>query len=117
VNSKVDPKLSLQRDGSAVTVTGPIKRWDADEDRARFTVVIAQLQSDGSIVVARGLSNEYERGADSWEAIAHVEGAGRFSEDTAKAWALASIVQGDGYKLYPWWVSTSLSASVTAAAS
>ena len=67
MHSKVDDNLILSPDGREVAVSGPITKWDDDEQRATFTVVIAQLGEDGDIVLARGHSQKtYENGAAKW---------------------------------------------------
>ena len=119
MHSKVDDNLRLSADGREVAVSGPITKWDDDEQSATFTVVIAQLDESGDIVLARGRSREtYERGAKTWEATAHVtrEGA-RLTAGEAQAWALASIAETSGkFELYPWSLETHLVGDVVGAA-
>jgi hypothetical protein len=119
MHSKVDDNLSLCTDGREVAVSGPITDWGEYEERATFTVVIAQLDADGDVVLARGRSHQtYENGAAKWVATAHVTKPGaRLTAGAAEAWALASIEKsGGGHKLYPWSLETHLVGDVVVAA-
>jgi len=119
MHSKVDDNLILSPDGREVAVSGPITKWDDDEQRATFTVVIAQLGEDGDIVLARGHSQKtYENGAAKWEASARVIKPGaRLTAGEAQAWALASIEESrGGFELYPWSLETRLVSDVVTAA-
>ncbi len=118
MHSKVDDNLILSSDGREVAVSGPITKWDGDEKRATFTVVIAQLGEDGDIVLARGRSQTtYENGAGRWEATARVTKPGiRLASGEAQAWALASIEESEGgFELYPWSLETHLVGDVVVA--
>jgi hypothetical protein len=111
LGSRVKAKLTVSDDGRVVAVTGPITKWEGDEESATFTVVIAQVDGDGDIILARGESEyTYRKGAKRWEATARVNGrGGRLKRGMAQAWALASITKSDGeFELYPWSVKTSL---------
>lgn len=119
MHSKVDDNLILSPDGREVAVSGPITKWDDDEKRATFTVVIAQLGEDGDVVLARGHSQKtYENGAAKWQATARVTKPGaQLTSGEAQAWALASIEEsGGGYELYPWSLETHLVSDVVTAA-
>jgi hypothetical protein len=119
MHSKVDDNLVLSRDGLEVAVSGPISKWDDDEASATFTVVIAQIDENGDIVLARGRSHEaYQNGAGIWWAKAHVSKPGaRLSQGPAQAWALASIAETNGeYELYPWSLETHLVGDAVVAA-
>ena len=105
MHSRVDDNLVLSTDGREVAVSGPISQWNSDEKSATFTVVIAQVDNDGEIVLARGASHTtYENGAKTWKATARVSKPGaRLSDGPAQAWALASIAETSGeFELYPW---------------
>lgn len=118
MHSKVDDNLVLSSDGREVAVSGPISQWDSDEKSATFTVVIAQVDDDGEIVLARGASHTtYENGAKTWKATARVSKPGaRLSDGPAQAWALASIAEtGGGFELYPWSLETHLVGDVVVA--
>ena len=111
MGSRVKAKLRLSDDGREVVVSGPITEWDGDEESATFTVVIAQVDDSGDIVLARGESEyTYRRGAKTWKATARVNGrSGRLTRGLAEAWALASITKPNGtFELYPWSVQTRL---------
>ena len=56
MHSKVDDNLILSSDGREVAVSGPITKWDVGEESATFAVVIAQVDANGDIVLARGRS-------------------------------------------------------------
>ena len=119
MHSKVDNSLVLSTDGRTVAVSGPITKWDGDERSTTFTVVIAQIDDAGEIVLARGRSHEaYENGARSWRAAARVSKPGaRLSHGPAQAWALASIsTDGGEFELYPWSLETHLVADAVMAA-
>jgi hypothetical protein len=118
MHSKVDDNLRLSADGREVAVSGPITDWEDDELSATFTVVIAQLDEDGDIVLARGRSREtYRNGARKWEATAEVTRNGaRLTAGEAQAWALASIAETSGkFELYPWSLETHLVRDVVVA--
>jgi hypothetical protein len=112
--SRVDANLVLRPNGRVVEVTGPITQWDADETSATFAVVIAQLQADGTIVLAHGSSvNTYHSGDGAWSAHAHVVGPAGLAAGHAQAFAYASVLNDDGeYEPYPWWVETRLGSAV-----
>jgi hypothetical protein len=119
MHSKVNDNLRLSADGREVAVSGPITEWDDDEQSATFTVVIAQIDENGDIVLARGRSREtYRNGAKTWEATAKViQNDARLTTGEARAWALASITETSGkYELYPWSVETHLGSEVVVAA-
>ena len=119
MHSKVAHSLVLSTDGRTVAVSGPITKWDNDERSATFTVVIAQIDAGGEIVLARGRSHEvYENGARRWYATALVSKPGaRLSHGSAQAWALASIsTDGGEFELYPWSLETHLVADAVMAA-
>ena len=119
MHSRIDARLVLSTDGREVAVSGPITQWDDDEKSATFAVVIAQLDENGEIVLARGKSHEtYENGARAWNATAHVNGSGgRLSQGAAQAWALGSIAETNGkFELYPWSLETHLVSNVVIAA-
>jgi hypothetical protein len=119
MHSKVNDNLRLSADGREVAVSGPITEWDDDEQSATFTVVIAQIDENGDIVLARGRSREtYRNGAKKWEATAKViQNDARLTAGEARAWALASITETSGnYELYPWSVETHLVSDVVVVA-
>jgi hypothetical protein len=119
MHSKVDDNLILSSDGREVAVSGPITKWDDGEESATFAVVIAQVDANGDIVLARGRSRgTYRNGATTWEATAKVTQNGdRFTAGEAQAWALASIAETSGeHELYPWSLETHLVSDVVAAA-
>lgn len=119
MHSKVDDNLRLSADGREVAVSGPISKWDDGEQSATFAVVIAQIDENGDIVLAKGRSREtYRDGARKWEATAKVtQNGARLTAGEAQAWALASITETSGqHELYPWSVETHLVSDVVAAA-
>ena len=119
MHSRVDNNLVLSSDGREVSVSGPITQWDDDEKSATFTVVIAQIDEGGEIVLARGQSHDtYQNGTKTWKATARVSRPGaRLSQGAAQAWALASIAESSGkFELYPWSLETHLVGDVVAAA-
>jgi hypothetical protein len=115
--SRVDASLVLRPNGRVVEVTGPISQWDADETSATFAVVIAQVQSDGGIVLAHGSSaHGYQSGDGAWSAHAHVAGPASLTAGAAQAFAYASVLNDEGeYEPYPWWVETTLGSAVVRA--
>ncbi|HSD03118.1 MAG TPA: hypothetical protein VLB81_12140 [Gaiellales bacterium] len=117
MTSKVDSPLHLNDDGSQISVTGPIERWDLGEQWATFAVVIAQVNDAGTIVAASGTSESYESGATWWDASAAVaDSSPRFVAGPAKAFAVAAIeVTGAPPKPYYWEVDIELRAPGTAA--
>jgi hypothetical protein len=119
MHSKVSNSLVLSADGREVAVSGPITKWDGDEQSATFTIVIAQIDVNGEIVLARGTSHDvYQNGARSWYATARVSRPGtRLSHGSAQAWALASISTSRGeHELYPWSLETRLVGDAVVAA-
>jgi hypothetical protein len=116
--SRVDANLVLRPNGKVVEVTGPISQWDPDETSATFAVVIAQVKSNGDIVMAHGSSAQtYNSGDGSWTALARVVGQVQLAAGLAQAFAYASVLNNQNeYEPYPWWVETTLGSAVVSAA-
>ena len=113
--SRVDTNLVLHRDGKVVEVTGPIT-WDADETSATFSVVLAQVNAGGAIVLAHGAAAQtYMNGTGAWSALARVVGPHQLVHGEAQAFAYASVLEDGAYKPYPWWVMTTLAPAIVAA--
>lgn len=117
MTSKVDATLNLHEGGRQVDVRGPIKKWDSDEDYALFTVVISQVEADGTVVNAMGSSGRCARTATYWEATAKVADSGKHLQPgAAKAYAVATIATSSGAsEAYPWPNDVELIPSVVAA--
>jgi hypothetical protein len=116
MTSRVDTPLNMHNGGRQVTVEGPID-WDPDEIYALFTVVISQVEADGSVVTAMGSSMRYAHGASTWEATATVTENGKhLRPGAADAYAVATIATTSGRsENYPWPNSVDLIPSVVAA--
>lgn len=117
MTSKVDTPLHMQQHGTEVTVTGPISSWDSDEEYAIFTVVVSQVEPDGTVVNAMGVSARCARTATSWQATARVTDPGvHLTAGPAKAFAVAAIATSGGdSEAYPWNNDINLVPAVVAA--
>jgi hypothetical protein len=117
MTSRVDSPLHFSADGRTVRVTGPIVKWDYDEQFAIFTVVISQKTASGETVSAMGKSDRYGTSSSQWDATATVTLAGhRFEPGAAHAFAVATIAMADGpAKSYPWSLDIQLKPAVVGA--
>jgi hypothetical protein len=105
MQGKIDDNLTLVLDGQGVTVSGPLKDWDADEKRAWIHASISQ---DDVVAVGR-TDDSVANGASSFTLTANVEGTGKLTPTPASATAWAIIEGDEGIEVYGWSVPVTLS--------
>jgi len=111
MTSRVNRHLQLNKSGRKVKVKGPISNWETDEHCAVFSVVIAQVAADGTLVTAHGTSTGMRRPPNTaWAAEAVVTEAGaQLTAGPATAAATATIqVDGPAIETYTWSLVTQL---------
>jgi hypothetical protein len=102
MQSAIDREGTLQDDGSAVAVSGPINGWGVGEKKADFWVRIVQ----GNVVAEGGSKNlKFNREHDAWDVVAKVSGGKKLKKGPAFAeyWAKVERAPGTGPAIPVYW--------------
>jgi hypothetical protein len=102
MNPKIN-RVVKSANGRQALASGPI-RWDLDETSATFSAVIAQMDANGSTVLAVGQSMRVFTPADPrWEVEVRTLNGEELQLGNADGWAVASVLENTGGReCYPW---------------